>query len=58
MGGEVLGPVEAQCPSVGKCQGREAGVDGWVGEHPHRNRGRGMNRGAGGKIEKGRTFEM
>jgi hypothetical protein len=29
MGGEPLGPVKAQCPSVGECQGREAGVGGW-----------------------------
>ena len=44
MGGEVLSPMKAQCPSVGKCQGREAGVGGWVGEHPYRSRGRGMDR--------------
>jgi hypothetical protein len=24
---------------MGKCQGREAGVGGRVGEYPHRNRG-------------------
>ena len=24
--GESLGPVKAQCPSVGECQGQEAGV--------------------------------
>jgi hypothetical protein len=23
--------MKAQCPSVGKCQGGEAGVGGWVG---------------------------
>jgi hypothetical protein len=28
MGGEALGPVKAQCPSVGECQGGEAGVGG------------------------------
>ena len=27
-GGEALGPVKAGCPSVGECQGREAGVGG------------------------------
>ena len=27
-GGEVLGPVKARCPSVGECQGQEAGVGG------------------------------
>jgi hypothetical protein len=27
---------------VGKCQGGEVGVSRWVGEHPHRSRGRGM----------------
>ena len=26
-----LGPVKDQCPNVGECQGREAGVGGWVG---------------------------
>ncbi|KRY62377.1 hypothetical protein T4D_16340 [Trichinella pseudospiralis] len=25
MGGEALGPVKAQCLSVGECQGQEAG---------------------------------
>jgi hypothetical protein len=40
MRGEAFGPVKALCPSVGACQGGEGGVDGWVGEHPHRNRGK------------------
>jgi hypothetical protein len=40
MGGKALGPVKARCPSVGECQGKEAGVDGWVGEYPNRSRGR------------------
>jgi hypothetical protein len=40
MRGEALGPVKAQCPSVGECQGREAGGDGCIGEHPHRRRER------------------
>jgi hypothetical protein len=31
IGGKTLGPMKAQCPSVGKCQGGEAGVGGWVG---------------------------
>jgi hypothetical protein len=30
-GNEVLGPVKAQCPTVGECKVRETGVDGWVG---------------------------
>jgi hypothetical protein len=29
MGGEALGPVKAQFPSVGECQVREVGVSGW-----------------------------
>jgi len=37
MVGEDLGPVKAQLP---QCQGREVGVDGWVGEYRHRSRGR------------------
>lgn len=33
MGGEGLGPLKAQCPRLGECQGREAEVGGGVGEH-------------------------
>jgi hypothetical protein len=28
MGGEALGPVKALGPSIGECQGQEAGVGG------------------------------
>lgn len=54
MGGEALGPVKAQCPSVGECQNRELGVGRLV------SRGReDVIRGfQGGKQEKGITFEM
>jgi hypothetical protein len=31
VGGEALGPMKAQCPSVGECQGKEEGMGGWVG---------------------------
>jgi hypothetical protein len=30
VGGETLGPVKVLCPSVGECQGLEAGVHGLV----------------------------
>ena len=30
MGGKALGPVKAQCPSVGQCQDMDGGVDGLV----------------------------
>jgi hypothetical protein len=30
VGGEALCPVKAQCPSLGECQDREAGVGGLV----------------------------
>jgi hypothetical protein len=54
MGGEALGPVKVLCPSVGECQGQEAGVGG-LGS---RGRG-GGNRGfSEGKLGKGITFEM
>jgi hypothetical protein len=34
-------------------------VHGWVGEHPHRSRGRGCDRVfAEGKLGKGITFEI
>ena len=36
MGGEALGAMKALCPSVGECQGQEAGV------------GRLVSRGKGG----------
>jgi hypothetical protein len=38
MGGEALGPVMVLCPSVGGCQGQEAGVGGLVS----RGRGEGI----------------
>jgi hypothetical protein len=45
VGGAVLGLKRVLCSSVGECQGRKAGVGGWVGgwveEHPHRSRGMG-----------------
>jgi hypothetical protein len=31
MGGEALGPVKAQCHSVGECQGGETRMGGWMG---------------------------
>ena len=38
MGGEALGPVKILCPSIGECQGQEAGVHVLVS----RRRGEGM----------------
>jgi hypothetical protein len=59
MGGESLGPVKALCPSVGECQGQEAGVGGLV------SKGRGERIGfflffffPEGKLKRGITFEM
>jgi hypothetical protein len=56
MGGEALCPMKALCPSIGECQGQEAGVDGLV------SRGR-REWGGGGcfseeKPGMGITFEM
>jgi hypothetical protein len=39
IGGEAVGPVKALCPSIGDCQGQEAGVGGLV------NGGGGWGRG-------------
>jgi hypothetical protein len=39
---EAFDPMKALCPSVGEFEGREAGVGGWVGAHPHRAGGVGM----------------
>lgn len=41
-GGGALGPVKSQGASIGEYQGREAGMGGCVGEHPHGSRGRVM----------------
>jgi len=41
VGGEDLGPVKAPCPSEGTVRARRwEGIGGWLGEHPHRSRGR------------------
>ena len=48
MGGEALGPVKAQCLSVGECQDREAGVGGLVS----RGRGDGIGGFQRGKQER------
>jgi hypothetical protein len=53
MGDEALGPVKAQCSSIGECQGREAGVGRWVGEHPHRSKRRGDRIVGRGRTRKG-----
>ena len=59
LGGEPLGPVEAQWPSVGECLGSEAGVGGQVGKLLLRGMGRRKGRGGcGGETGKGITFEM
>jgi hypothetical protein len=62
MGGEALGPLKTQCPSVGEFEGGEAGVGEWVGgwvvEHPHRSRGGEMEEEGRGGPGKGITFEM
>jgi hypothetical protein len=47
MGRETLGPVKVLCPSVGECQGQEAGVGGMV------NRGREQGMGGGLETRKG-----
>jgi hypothetical protein len=58
MGGEVLGPIKAQGPNVWEYQGGEAGVSGWVGEHPHRSRPDGIGVFREDGTRKGITFEM
>ena len=55
MGGEALGPVKALCPSIGECQGQEAGAGVLVS----RKRVEGMgDRVLEQKPGKGITFEM
>jgi hypothetical protein len=52
--GEALGPVKVLCPSIGECQGQEAG-SGWVEEQ---GEGREDREFSEGKLGKGITFEM
>jgi hypothetical protein len=40
MGGEVLGPMKAQCPLVVECKSREVEVCRCVAVYPHRSRRR------------------
>jgi hypothetical protein len=51
MGGEALGPMKALCPSMGECQGQEAGMGGLM-------KGGGVRVGLEGKPGKEITFEM
>jgi hypothetical protein len=52
VGREALGPVKVLCPSVGECQGQEAGVGGLV------SKGAGDREFLEGKPGKGITFKM
>ena len=53
MGGEALGPLKAQCPSVGECHSGEG--SGWVvGGTPSQKQGkRGWDMGFMGETGKG-----
>jgi hypothetical protein len=53
MGGEVLGSVKILCPSIGDCQGQEAGVGGLLSKGGWRDSGF-----SEGKPGKGIIFEM
>jgi hypothetical protein len=53
MGGEALGLVKIICPSIGECQGQEAGVGGLGSRAGGRYRGL-LER----KLGKGVAFEM
>jgi hypothetical protein len=58
MGEETLGPVKAQCPSVGEHWGREVGMGGWMEIYLIETGGGGMGYGvSGGELGKGITFE-
>jgi hypothetical protein len=58
MGGEALGPVKPQCPSVEECQGGEVGVSGWGNTFIEAGGGGMGYRVSGGRPGKGITFEM
>jgi hypothetical protein len=50
---EAVGPMKAQCPKLGECEGREAGVGVLVRAHPHRSWMDGIEsfRGGIGKVD-------
>jgi hypothetical protein len=54
MGGEALSPVKVLCPSIGECQGQEAGVGG-LG---NKGRGEGDRGFSERKLGKGIAFEI
>jgi hypothetical protein len=60
MEGGAIGPVKVWSPSVGECLVREVRIGVWVGERPHRSRGREDRIGDvyGGEPGRGITFEM
>jgi hypothetical protein len=49
MGGEAIVPVKILCPSIGDCQGQEAGVGRLVSS----SRGKGIRGFSGGETGKG-----
>jgi hypothetical protein len=59
VGREALGPEGVHCHSVGECQGWKMGAGGWVGENPHRGRGRGDRIGdfRRGDLERGKHLK-
>jgi hypothetical protein len=60
VGGEALGSEGVWCSCVGECQDKKTGVSWWVGEHPHRGRGRGNGeRGFWrGDVERGNIWNV
>jgi hypothetical protein len=53
-GREALGTVTARYPSVGECQDKEVGVDGWVGRvTPSQKQGGWVGGFLEGRIETG-----
>ena len=53
MGGEAFGPVKALSPSVGECQGQEAGM----GKLVSRGRGEGIGNFWRGNQERGQHLK-
>jgi hypothetical protein len=54
MGREILCSLKAGCPNVWECEGKEAGLDRWLVEYPHRSRRKGWDkRFPGGNKKRG-----
>jgi hypothetical protein len=54
LGAEVLGLVEAWCPSIGGCWSGGVRLGGWLSKQPHRGKGERGKEGWDGVVVEGK----